>query len=494
MTAREGRRKSRGWRRYTITLLFGGLFAALCVTLLVSKPPLTGVMERGQHAHTAVAWTFAYLGAAQVPHDTQHLLALMEQHPHVSFWAGSVNHAAQQDQAVTGAVPGLQQNEVGLQPVPRSFFPVFDGGGAGAADAQRFPHIPDGQLPGYGRTVYFVDYGEARFWFLNAARLAQEPSAQLDWLDRTAADNPQLHRIVLLQQEPAQPEVWDRLAASGADLVLIGARLYAPESAVTVRPEAGYRSSAHHGWAEWTMSGSQGGQPLMVHGQGSRLEASLPADSAGRDADRLVLDAAGLRQTAAVQEQAPVSIGAMWRYRAGGPDVRAEVPQGLDLTGETPARSQVPPSREDWRSPEYDDSGWHWARAPFGRSVDGTRSRNIRTPLPPQQQSPVYYFRKTFVLDQEATGAKEWLLHTAFEDGFVAYLNGVEIARDSIQAGLVDHRSLASPHDGGIFETISIANYRSLLVPGVNTLAVEVHTSHPDSPEMWFDMSLSYKK
>jgi hypothetical protein len=464
----------RSWRKYKLALLFAVFCSFLLLTLFLSNPPVVGVMERGSSKVTAPTWTFTYfskVSAADNPNDLRKLL----------------------EQEVFSAGPAGIQAAAGLQPAPRSFFPVWDGTMTEADFAQRFPHIPEDQLPGYGRTAYFVDYGEARFWFLNAARLAEEPAAQLDWLSRTAADNPPLHRIVLLQQEPAQPEVWDRLAASGTDLVLAGARAYAPETAVTARPQAGYRSSAHPGWAEWTLSSSPSGL-LKVQGQGSRLEAALPLDGAGRAADRLVLDAAALRQPAAVQERAPLSIGAMWRYRAGGPDVRAEVPPGLDLSGETPDRGQPALTRDDWRSPGYDDAGWTWAPAPFGRSADSTRSRGIRTPLAAQPQSPVYYFRKTFVLDENPAEVKEWLLHAAYEDGFVAYLNGVEIARDSIQEGLVDSRSLALPHEGGLFDTIPVSNHRNVLVQGVNTLAVEVHTSHPDSPEMWFDLSLSYKK
>ncbi|NOU97122.1 hypothetical protein GC093_28430 [Paenibacillus sp. LMG 31456] len=475
---------------FPITLLFMLLLVCLTVTLLISKPPLTGVMEQSSNVNSSPAWTFGYLIGQQPVKEPSRLQNQLELRKDIMFWAGAASLAGDTSNNQAGA---------NRKPASRLFFPVWDDGTPAFKDqyGELFPHIPEEQLKGYGRTAYFVDYGEARFWFLNSAKLAEEPSTQLDWLKRTAAENPQLHRIVLLQKEhdPMQPEVWDRLAESGADLVLIGARLYAPEAAVTARPQAGYRSSAHPGWAEWTMSSPSGGL-LIVQGQGSRLEAALPLDQAGRAADRLELDAAALRQPAAVQERAPISIGAMWRYRAGGPEVRAEVPPGLDLTGETPTRSTARLPREDWRSPEYNDASWRWAAAPFGRSTDSALKRSIRTPLAVELQSPAYYFRKSFVLDEgEASQAiTEWLLHISFEDGFIAYLNGVEIARDSIREGLVDYRSLAVPHNGGLYETISLGNHRNLLVQGANTLAVEIHTSHPDSPDMWFDLSLSYKK
>lgn len=463
---------------YLLTLLCLFLFVILLGTLLWSKPPVAGRFESTPSAESPV-WTMAYLqdeGAAYV--DT--LNEQMRLHPDVLLFAGPA--------ALAGKV-----ERSGAVPAPRAFFPVWDGSATEANMAVRFAHIPEEQLNGYGRTAYFVDYGEARFWFLNAERLETEPAIQLAWLKQTAEHNPRLHRVVLLNKEPMQPEVWSGLAASGAELVLIGAKAYAPEAAVTERPQAGYSStSAHPGWAEWTMSSPAGGL-LMVQGSGSRLEAAA-AGSAGRAADRLALDAAGLRQSAAVQERASISIGAMWKYHAGGPDVRTVLPQGLDLTGEQPLVIQSPLPREDWRSADYSDAEWGWARAAFGRSRESLASRSIATTLPAQAQSPAYYFRKTFVVDEDPAVMKDWILRVAFEDGFIAYLNGIEIARDSIREGLVDYRSVAIPHQGGLFEDYPLTNQRNVIVKGLNTLAIEVHGSHPQTPEFWFDASLTYRK
>lgn len=463
---------------YLITLLCLFLFVVLLGTLLWSKPPVAGRFEAVPSAESSV-WTIAYLkdeGAAY----TDTLSEQIGLHHDVLLFAGPAALAGKAERS--GAVPA-----------PRVFFPVWDGSATEANMAVRFSHIPEEQLTGYGRTAYFVDYGEARFWFLNAERLEAEPAVQLAWLRRTAEQNPRLHRLVLLNKEPVQPEVWSGLAASGAELVLIGAKAYAPEAAVTERPQAGYSStSAHPGWAEWTMS-SPAGELLMVQGRGSRLEAAA-AGSAGRAADRLALDAAELRQSAAVQERASISIGAMWKYHVGGPDVRTVLPQGLDLTGEQPLVTQGPLPREDWRSVAYADADWSWASAPFGRSRDSIAQRNIATTLPAQSQSPAYYFRKTFVVDENPADLKDWILRVAYEDGFIAYLNGIEIARDSIREGLVDYRSTALPHKGGFFESYPLTNQKNVIVKGLNTLAIEVHGSHPQTPEWWFDASLTYHK
>ncbi|TVY07603.1 hypothetical protein [Paenibacillus cremeus] len=462
-------------RGYWLTLVMLLFFAGLGAALWWSRPPVLGVAEPGL-APAHPGWRIGYFAGAALTDAT--LQQAVVQQPEVLFFAGPAPEAGP-----------------GAGPAPRTFFPVLDGTRAAAAElAARFPHLPADQLPGYGRTAYFVDYGNARFWFLDAARLATEPAAQLDWLARTAAEltDPAMHRIVLLREEPAQPEVWRRLAASGADLVLIGARLYAPEAAVTDRPAAGYRPSAHQGWAEWTVSSSGDTPPpllLTLEGRGSRLAATDPS----RPQARLAVEAAGLRQAAAGQDRAPVAIGATWRYTADGAAVRAGIPPQQDPRGEEPiaGRFQLPPG--DWRSPVYDDAGWKAGPAPFGRSQDSAKRRSLRTPLEARPESPTVYFRKSFVLDDDPARYTDWQLQVAFEDGYIAYLNGTEIARDSIREGWVNARSLADPHEGGRFEAIPLGSHRELLVKGVNTLAVEVHTSHPDAPEMWFDLTLTGK-
>jgi hypothetical protein len=463
---------------FFITLLCLFLFAILVGTFVWSMPPISGRFEMAASAER-VPWTIGYLGdEGQAYTDT--LARQMGQNQNVLFFAGP-------------AVLPAKAEKGAAVPAPRAFFPIWDNSVTEANLAVRFAHIPEDQLAGYGRTAYFVDYGEARFWFLNADRLAAEPAVQLAWLKRTAAQNPQLHRIVFLAKEPVQPEVWAGLADSGVELVLAGANAYAPEAAVTERPQAGYSSAAHPGWAAWSLSGPTASGLLRLEGDGSRLEATA-ASTAGRPADRLALDVAGLRQPAAVQERAALGIGAMWRYRAGGPDVPAAIPQGLDLTGEQPLVTQVALPREDWRSPAYADAQWGWAAAPFGRSGESIARGGIVTLLPARAESPAYYFRKTFVIDEDPAAMKEWLLHIAFEDGFIAYLNGIEIARDSIREGLVDYRSVGIPHKGGLFEAYPLTTQRNVIKQGLNTLAIEVHGSHPQTPEFWFDASLSYKK
>ncbi|MBN3035917.1 MAG: CotH kinase family protein [Bacteroidales bacterium] len=77
-----------------------------------------------------------------------------------------------------------------------------------------------------------------------------------------------------------------------------------------------------------------------------------------------------------------------------------------------------------WKEPDFDDSEWLTGPGGFGRG-DG----DDNTILP--DSIPTVYIRKTFQVPD--TSQIEWvILHMDYDDGFVAYLNGTEIARANI--------------------------------------------------------------
>ena len=79
------------------------------------------------------------------------------------------------------------------------------------------------------------------------------------------------------------------------------------------------------------------------------------------------------------------------------------------------------------------------------------------------------------------------------DDGVVIYLNGTEIGRDNLTTGVVNYQTLANNAIGGSDETtpISFTIPASLLLPGANTLAVEVHQVNLTSSDLTFDAELS---
>ena len=77
-----------------------------------------------------------------------------------------------------------------------------------------------------------------------------------------------------------------------------------------------------------------------------------------------------------------------------------------------------------------------------------------------------------------------------YDDGFVAYLNGVEIARRNITGNPPAYNSYASPdheaqiYQGGLPDFFNIENAKSILQTGDNVLAIQVHNVSSSSSDM----------
>ncbi len=129
---------------------------------------------------------------------------------------------------------------------------------------------------------------------------------------------------------------------------------------------------------------------------------------------------------------------------------------------------------DDWRSQEYNDATWEVGPGGFGYG-DG----DDQTIIP---NTPSVYLRTTFdIADLERI--VNLYLHADYDDAFVAFLNGVEIARANIDGVLpaYDASSLeyreALMYQGGLPEGFLLQQdiVESLLVSGQNTLAIQVH-------------------
>ena len=79
------------------------------------------------------------------------------------------------------------------------------------------------------------------------------------------------------------------------------------------------------------------------------------------------------------------------------------------------------------------------------------------------------------------------------DDGAAVYLNGTEVWRDNLPAGVISNATPASTSIGGTAESVWLTNTisRSLLVPGTNLLAVEIHQQSLSSSDITFDFALS---
>lgn len=144
-----------------------------------------------------------------------------------------------------------------------------------------------------------------------------------------------------------------------------------------------------------------------------------------------------------------------------------------------------------WTATNYNDSAW-----PLGRGMLGFENQAVVNPLtntvltlnPGTGQIPTYYFRTTFVLTNDPT-LISIIASNYTDDGAVVYLNGQEVYRLNMAEGAVTYNTLAPAASAeGVFTVTNLPS--SLLRPGVNQLAVEVHQVNLTSSDIVFGMAL----
>ncbi len=157
----------------------------------------------------------------------------------------------------------------------------------------------------------------------------------------------------------------------------------------------------------------------------------------------------------------------LWRYRIG---------------------DSAPPA--DWMQPAFDASNWAFGNGGFGYgdNDDGTIIDNTLS----------VYLRRNFQLF-DTTVIVIATLHADYDDAFVAYLNGVEIARNNINGDPPAHDEPASSlheaqlYNGEVPEAYSLTGQalKNLIVEGTNTLAVQVHNEDINSSDLSSNFFLS---
>jgi len=159
-------------------------------------------------------------------------------------------------------------------------------------------------------------------------------------------------------------------------------------------------------------------------------------------------------------------------------------------------RYTIPTALTDtnWREPWFNDSGWSLGNGGFGYG-DGDDQTVVTPPI------LSIYIRKTFnIVDTSAIAMA--ILNVDYDDAFVAYLNGVEIARANIGVGGSHpaYNELAyEEHEArmyqGMLPNIFFINeqyLKSFIHNGPNVLAIEVHNVSEFSSDMSLIPYLSF--
>ena len=142
-----------------------------------------------------------------------------------------------------------------------------------------------------------------------------------------------------------------------------------------------------------------------------------------------------------------------------------------------------------WTETAFNDAGWQTGAGPFGfgtfTNVSPAPTVGTSPQTGMQNLTPTLYLRKTFTVSAtDAARADALLLDVQFNDGFVCYINGVEVARQNAGAvnAFVYHDQFAAfgtpasseasttPYLRTMTLTLPAANTR--LVSGTNVIAI----------------------
>jgi hypothetical protein len=172
------------------------------------------------------------------------------------------------------------------------------------------------------------------------------------------------------------------------------------------------------------------------------------------------------------QETTLIPFGSSWRY--------------LDYNGLTPPAFAPPPG---WQTPGYADAAWPQGPAELGFG-DGGEATVLSFGPDPSSKPITYYFRHTFSLASASFQAARVRLRR--DDGAAVYVNGVEVGRHKLPPGLLlpsqtTYRNQDPPEENYITE---FHFGPSLLQPGTNVVAVEVHNFSAGNVDLSFDLEL----
>jgi len=135
----------------------------------------------------------------------------------------------------------------------------------------------------------------------------------------------------------------------------------------------------------------------------------------------------------------------------------------------------------NWSDLSFDDSSWSPGSSGFG-FADGDDA----TIIPNGTQS--IYLRKTFTINNLAS-ISSLILDMDYDDAFVAYINGNEVARANINdeppaynsGTITDHEALI--YSGGSPERFMITDFNSILKEGENILTIQAHNISANSSD-----------
>ena len=141
-----------------------------------------------------------------------------------------------------------------------------------------------------------------------------------------------------------------------------------------------------------------------------------------------------------------------------------------------------------WNELGFDASSWQSGAGPFGFGFGGI---NTRTDSQMLTTTPSLYVRREFeVSAAQAANLGSLTLLINYNDGLVLYLNGVELLRRNLgptNLYVFSDQTAFNSRSALLSENILLASAATLLKPGKNVIAAQVHNTFPSSDFFGFD-------
>ncbi len=164
-----------------------------------------------------------------------------------------------------------------------------------------------------------------------------------------------------------------------------------------------------------------------------------------------------------------INLGYHWKYR--------------DL-GTSPGAS--------WKDSIYNDSSWASGPSELGYGDGGEATVVSFGPSSTNKYRTTYFRRNIFI--PNAARYTYYKASVVRDDGAVIYVNGQEVWRDRMPAGIITDSTFANVTTDGASET-ALNNFNitqaGLFVSGWNTIAVEIHQVNATSSDISFNMRLT---
>ena len=136
-----------------------------------------------------------------------------------------------------------------------------------------------------------------------------------------------------------------------------------------------------------------------------------------------------------------------------------------------------------WRATGFDDTAWKSGIGEFGYGDSDERTR-ISFKGSAANKHITSWIRREFDASSTPISAG---IYMRVDDGAVVYVNGVEVGRDNMPAGVVTPATLAFARpDNNKDDVRYFPIDPALILPGRNTIGVEVHQTSPSSDDLTF--------